>query len=737
MALMSTCLARLGSRFSITFDPNRREIDYGTLGLLCQQKAGLVVGIEQDGRTEILPLAAGGSDFFCVDQFLTMTSLRFEARSRNLGIALSVTITAPFWPRDEKTSLVPAYLFDCTVRKLDSVRWRRPQETVSRKGSLILGLRLPGAKPAVRKGALVYDYPVLACDVFRTGEGGADREYRDDRRKTTLHGTSRDILLPLKGPWRVRGETLAGSYDCSGADTAITFSASLIGYCGDALFERFGAALPLKYTAFWSRAEEVAEFVRQNADALREKSRSFDRLFAHDGLPAATRDLMAVSFQSYLLCSLWATGPVPDRTGKPGRNRDWFSVWEGSCWFNSTVDVTYNEAPFYFACWPELMEILFEEWSEHTNSFEDEKRRRARCYSDDDRHGNPLTEFPGAILEHDMGAGWSANGQSYHHAMPVEENANFLLLLYAHAKWWNREALFRKHAETCRLLTRYLLWSDSTGNGFPDRGTANTIDDANPAVQYGRDNVYLGVKRLCALHAAARILETTGDAELAAECRRQVRRAVATLNAGWLGDHFPVVLDKSARGLADSWSGKPLPYRSLPGWDGYSLYTSNGMLFLLMVGDLPPGIDLRKIRTDLRESLARSMTPYGCAHSDYDDSMVWVSMNMWRDCVAAYLGDNLLPQNERYWAQQVFANGIGSEKPNCFTETSLRNNLVWYPRGAASFAYTFAYAGLVLNRSKGIRRTRPAAPGRWPLLPLADWKKGRVPATGDAAALKR
>ncbi|NQT53644.1 DUF4965 domain-containing protein, partial [bacterium] len=328
-------------------------------------------------------------------------------------------------------------------------------------------------------------------------------------------------------------------------------------------------------------------------------------------------------------------------------------------------------------------------------------------------------------LEHDMGSGWTANGQSYHHAMPVEENANFLLLLYAHGVWWGRQELFAKYGELCQSLVEYLLWADSTGNGFPDRGTANTIDDATPAVQYGRDNVYLGIKRLAALHAARRIFDHIGQADWAERCRSEVDKAVATLNAGWLGDHFPVCLDKSAEGLVDCWSGEPLPYDVLPGWDAYSLYTTNGLLYLLMIDDLPEGLDPDRFRRDALAACRESMTTYGCGHSSGDKANVWISMNVWRDCAAAYLGEDLLANAERYWAQQQFGNSAGAEKPNCFTETSLTNNLVWYPRGAAAFGLPVAMARLVRNADG--HRVEPLGPGRWPLLALADWEAVTVP----------
>ncbi len=88
----------------------------------------------------------------------------------------------------------------------------------------------------------------------------------------------------------------------------------------------------------------------------------------------------------------------------------------------------------------------------------------------------------------------------------------------------------------------------------------------------------------------------------------------------------------------------------------------------------------------------------------------------------------MLANCERYWEQQLFANGPGAEKPNCFTETSLSNNLVWYPRNAAIFGLTMAMARLTRNTDrKTPDAIEPVKPGCWPLLPLADWKKGDVP----------
>jgi hypothetical protein len=471
----------------------------------------------------------------------------------------------------------------------------------------------------------------------------------------------------------------------------------------------------------------VAQFVEANYPELLEKATAFDALWTGSSQPASVQDLSAQSFQSYLMNTMWTTGE---------KLADWYSVWEGSCWFNSTVDVTYNEGMFYFTCWPELMEIIFEEWSHHANDAERDRERRA-IISDDDKFVTDAAEFdfPGAIMQHDMGAGWSANGMSYHHMMPVEENANFLLMLYAHGKWWGREKLWKKYGDLSRQLVEYLLWTDTTGNGFPDRGAANTIDDATPAVQYGRDNVYLGIKRLAALHAAGRMFDDIGDTSLARKCRKEVRTAVKTLNEGWLGDHWGVCLDKSAEGLVDCWTRKPLPYKTLPGWDAYSLYTTNGLLYLMMVDDLPKGLDPERLKSDVINATRESMTPYGCSHSSTDSRNMWVSMNVWRDAAAGYLGEDMLANAERYWAWQMFANGPGAEKPNCFCETSLTNNLVWYPRNTAIFGLTISTPRLTMTGKKDEEAAiAPIRSGRWPLLPLADWTKGVVPiAVADTA----
>jgi hypothetical protein len=67
-----------------------------------------------------------------------------------------------------------------------------------------------------------------------------------------------------------------------------------------------------------------------------------------------------------------------------------------------------------------------------------------------------------------------------------------------------------------------------------------------------------------------------------------------------------------------------------------------------------------------------------------------------------------------------------------FIDTYIYNNLSFYPRGATAMGYLMAGPRLVMDRlaAGGSRiSVEPdrTFPQRWPLLPLADWRAGKIP----------
>lgn len=728
MSLIAAVLGRLGSRYSIIFDPIRRKVQYGALGLMSQADCEMIIGLEdKNGEMELLPLAqSAGSYFLMVDQSITMTSICYEAFSEKFGTLLNVEFVAPFWPQDEKTSLVPGYIVNINLKKLTSIRGRACKGCV---GKVIFGLRIPNVIAEHGEGGLYLRYPVRIVEKPKVSADGFELGCKGDRQDTPLSGSSEDMIFGIEGQWQVEAGLLKADYDLEDTEE-INFSVGLACYCGDALFERFGKAMPLKYTRIWNNVNDVADYIKKDKKRLLKKSRAFDAIWQNSPMPLDMQKVTAYSFQSYLMNTLWAI--------EPDSKKDWFSVWEGCCLYNSTIDVTYNEAVFYFSCWPELLEKIFEQWAYHANDIEAEKERMASAPKNHAVKSLDPEEFnfEGIIMEHDMGAAWTANGQSYPHAMPVEENSNFLILLYAHGCWWGKKELFDKYLALIKKVTRYLLWADSTGNGFPDRGRANTFDDSSPAFQYGRDNVYLGIKRLAALHSAGRMFEYTGEEELAKKCFVEVKKAVKSLNASYLGDRFPVVLDKSSKGLMDCLDGSPLKGEVLQGWDDYSIFTSNGLLYLMMIDDMPAGLKKNLLKADILNATRKTMTRYGSSHSSKGNFMsVWISVNIWRDCLAGYFGEDMLENGSRYWDLQLFSNAQGSDKANCFTESLCTGGLFWYPRGIASFALMLSTAGLVINRLKNKHKCKPIRKGNWPILPDCNWKKNEICRAGRASHL--
>lgn len=695
MTPITTCLGRLGSRFSLQFDPIRKHLLYGAVGLFHQQESQLLVELRDDsGLTAALPFAGERPGFELLNQQQTMTRLRHDAHSLAGDARVEVEWVAPFLPHDHQMSEAPLYLVHVKVSKLKHrLRWTGPQQGIARHGVVRFALSLPDA--AVRSGPdgvrHRYDTPIRERR-STGGEGGGDRELDPTARhvgEDVAH--CEGLVKPLSDGWTLVDNGYELAYDL---DSGVAEGWLLVaGWFGESCFEGHRVAGPMSYVPLFGSIDGVADYAASNLARIDETSRFVDSLILDSSLPRSLQDLIAFSFHSYLSCTVGA-----DLGGKP-----WFSVWEGSCWYNSTIDVEYNNGLVYWGFWPELLETIFDRWQHHLRDAE------AGCY-----------------LEHDMGSGWTANGQSYHHPMECEENANWLLMLFAHGKWWGREELFETYAEVNRKLVEYLLWTDSTGNGFPNHGTANTIDDATPAVQYGRDQVYLGIKRAAALHAAARMFEAVGDDELADRCHDEVAACLDTLqNDGWLGDHYPVCIDRTADGLVDAWSGKPLPYDELPGWDAYSLYTTNGLLYLMMVDDLPAGLDRERLRIDALAARRACLTEYGCTHSSGDPDHLWVSMNLWRDQAACYLGEHLLGDADRYWQMEIAANA-GTEA-KCFIDTSYTNNLCNYPRGIASLGAIWAAAGMSVRAAEKVIRIAPPTACRVPLLTHVDWANLRAP----------
>ncbi len=685
---MVTVVGRLGSRFSLVFDPDTRHALHSALGRWLDFPTDLAIGVEtEDGRVRALPFTQRFPTFEVMEQSLTMCGVVFDARSWELGLRLQVEVMAPFYPRDEWTSLAPLFLFRFTLSPQERIFWQ-PAQRATTQGRLFLRLHRPNLHLTSAHDRLKVNYSVPKV-VWR-----GERERPEDLGQDAELWWCDERIVPLSPNAELLDDGVAFRFDLSDSRRC-QFDLLWCAFVDEPVLTVFGQPASFKYRWLFTDADAVAAFGQRHFADLWRKGQLMEDLIANAGLTKAQADLIRFSFQNFLLNSWWV---VRDD------GNEWFSVWEGSCYFHSTVDVEYNDALVYLAFWPELLEMLLDEWS----LFE-------------------LQDEVGSFLAHDMGGELEVGKQAYHHPMPVEENANFLLLLHCLWRWTGDDELIKRHSGLAKRLTAYFERSDTTGNGFPNLGVANTIDDASPAVQFAREQTYLAVKTLCACHAASQMAEALEEDEWAQQCQRIISRIRRTLDEqAWLGDHYAVCLERSAEGLVDAWTGEPLS-GELVGWDAYSIYTANGLLYLLLSANAPE-LNWERLRTDIVNAYWQTLTEYGCTHTSADRSNVWVSQNLWRDFVAAYLGVSLPDNASRYLALQTFMNTSGLAKG--FIDTYLTNNLCFYPRGITSIGYLFALCGLQIDKGRNEVRLRRTAPYPcWvPLLPLADWERGIVPA---------
>jgi len=703
MHLMEDVLAKLGSRIRINFQPRNRCVRYSPLGFLYDQEIDLVLGVRYKGKIRALPFTKKGTPVECIEQEITPTSIRFRARVEREGPELDVTFTAPWYPGDAKLSTAPFFIVDVTVRKNRWSHYWQKHDAV--EGELVIGIGGVRPAPKAKGRSLRWQQTCkLVPEVYipypherpiRPGhemaeEGGTPRPREGWEWSTSAQIPSTSAIVSLDSKAKVKSGLLSVPFSTR-LDEEQHFTFLWAGYIREPVMEVRGKQHRFKYTDFFKNVDAVLAYAKGQLKAIRRKVELLDRTLAAEPFGKATRDLTAYAMHSYMHCSWW-TRAVKGRD-------EWFSVWEGNCMMHSTVDVEYNCSPILLMLWPELLEKTM---SQH-----------------------PHYQKPDGFFSHDMGALLQANTDFYHHEMEVEENCNYILMAYALWKVCDRPRTVDKQYKAILKALDYNVAADTTGDGIPDTGTANTVDDGSAAVQYSKEQTYLAVKALASFVAGSFIAQRRGDNKTTLRCRAQARKIARTVRKAWLGDHFPVCIDKEAEGIVDSWTGKPLPYKELPGWDAYTLYGGNGLLYLLMSGTAA-GIDLKLFREDVVNATRESLCEYGCYHSSSDTTNLWISQNMWRDMVAGYLGVDLFNMADRYWAFEVYENTSG--RGGCFTDTHGNNWLAYYPRGTAILGYAYAMAGVVVDREAKVVRCRPARyPLRIPLLTLADWAKGRIP----------
>ncbi len=691
--LQEALLGRLGSRFSMNFRPKERKIYLSPMGRFYDQPVDIGIGLRLNDKTYILPFAnIDGVEYFSkVEQEFLIEGLEYKVRDDKIGLEFICRIHAPFYPNDLKISSAPFFYIDMSIKSF--LHGRNDFQPINGEWFFSLSggkidntntITLP-LTSQLDKNCWYYskDCPPGLEFPFSESKFYGDIKVTPIQPNMGWNTNSNSANVCLSKPFILKSP-----------DDILKETLIISGYQPNIILKAWDKDCCFQYTDLFKNIDEVIEYACSERNGLLQKTTLFTDTISKASIGASTKSLIACGFQNYLANSWWVLGD---------NGEDWFFIWEGWCCFHSTLDVEYNNSWFALLYWPELIEKQIDAWFKEIQ--------------------------PEGFPSHDIGVLLEVASQIYPHHMPVEESCNLLLLIYAMWRFRNYQK-WKQYLPQLVKVVEYLVTTDTTGNGFPNLGVENTVDDAAASVQYAKEQTYLGVKTLSSLTAFMELVKNLPESEslqsLVEKSQNMIGKIKKTMESvAWLGDHYAVCLPQSTEGLRDTWTGKEVKGNNLNGWDAYSLYTTNGLLFLLATG-LKPELNYERLLVDLRNSLEKSLTSYGCTHSSVDQSNIWLSQNIWRDQIASYLGIDLLDMTERYWKFLEWENTQG--RGGCYVDTYGWNWLSYYPRGITSIGILASSIGLQVNAEKMEVKLSPIRlPCRFPITILADWKNSFIP----------
>lgn len=694
--LYETMLAKFGSRIVFIPVPRKRCIRQGLMGFYYDKPVQTTLAVHYEGvvralpfsrKYELSPLPERNQIFESIRQEIGLTYVKYYCHSEEIPFETTWTIIAPFYPKDIELSVAPFFYILVEVQNLTEKKI---------KGSALLAMenvlgRGEGNEDLRRKAkSSLYQETDLVGFVFEDSDVSGERVGVVTRKQNISYAIG-DLSQKLYLDFASRGR-LANTIDdrfLYSTSSGLSWEFELkvgekrerifiyAGYHSHSTLRVHQEKSYFLYTKYFKNLKEVIRYAWEGKGEIRRKICFFEEIVTQSSLPESTRKLISFSFQSYVANTWW----VRTEGGK-----EYFTVWEGSCRFHSTLDVAYNIELFSLFFWPELLKKQLEEWS---------------CY------------FLNGWLSHDIGDDLYICGQTYDHDMPVEENLNYLLLLYAYWKFTADDEFVSQKYRLIKKLIFYLHSQDKDGDGIPDtpRAVLNTFDDASYGIQGSQGQSYLGVKCLAGYLAGRAFSRHQKDKKFEEECEERIKTLTTTLlQKNWLGDHFAICLDRKV-----SYSNE------------YSMHTANGLLYLLLTDTKFP-LSLELFRQDMEVHLNKLMGRYGCTHSTADYTL-WVSQNIWRDIVGLYLGVETLENSLKYWE---FERDQNIWKGGAFTDIYRYGfhlmDLYRYPRGLASFGYLYAVGGVSVDVVEGkLKIASPLTSFKIPLTLGADGERLRVP----------
>ncbi len=488
--------SRFGSRFSFNWYFSQQEVTSSVLGTLEDRNTHLVIRIKRGNQEEqIFPLLPNGN-FTTQSVNLGLTSQKTVFKNNHLDFLLD--IISPFSPSDSAESRTnqinsaPFFYLDLSlVNRSDSEEevvidflLTNYQEVKQRKHYETIYLNDQVRSDGIRALSWAKDPGVKAI----TGN--------------KLTGASWKVkLAPLSS--QTKTLVYAGFLD----------KEILI----DASSEK-ERKLIFAYNRWFDDIDEVIDFAFLNEKEIRKKSEDFEKMVLTSSLSPQQKWLLAQTFHSYLSNTWLVYEPKK-------KNELEYYVWEGEFKYLNTVDVAYDYALFEGKYFPWVIKLELESWKKHAKK--DEK---------------------GIVIPHDLGRRFRiAGSQAYTFTkkgdeernktsiMPVEENANFILLTYWYWKKSNDNQFLDNLLPLINNLVDSLIARDSNNNGIADKdiGITTYDNDGNLALKEGPDNSYLALKQLAAYLTVEEMSQFLNNHDLKEKSGKQAQLITQSLKEAY------------------------------------------------------------------------------------------------------------------------------------------------------------------------------------------------------------
>ncbi len=669
MQLMSWQIARLGSRFSLFFEPHHRRVMHSALGRLIDRPLDLMVGlVEPDGTELALPFSHRGEPFHNAEQFERMNSITYRGFSRAYGLRFEFNVHSVFYPQDEKLCIMPAIYLEFRVNPTAPLRGANAED---RPDNVKLCLRLnrldthfdadAGHIDMTYHHAIDEQHPPVTVHE-RIASLNAGVEVEPDRRGLTLEIPVTELGSGIK--WRL----VWGAFCDGNILHAATGNSADVG--------RF------RYTRYYQNLDEVMADATEHRDDRLAKSRRFEKALEQAPLRMAQAHLCHQGFQTFLGSTFWCDQG----------SGEWFSNWASNGRPDPSLEEEYHVALVYLTLWPGLLATQFDRWAQRERS-----------------HGE------------------SEGGYLYHpDSSPVEENAHFLLLLQAYTRWTGDVSVVCRHAELIQRLAAYEKWTDRYNCAFPTDGATADTGPVNPLPR----QTGAAIKRVAGLAAAADLLTRVDQDEASAQLDALVQENVNKIEeAAWIGDHYARSVDRTLSVDYDDFADADLAQHDHSEREAYCLNTGSALLLPIMIGHAPL-LDRDRLIKDLVNATRETIAPYGCSENSVERDDILISHNLWRDQLARYLGLSIPTYAQCYWDLQTMHNT--GEQSLGFTDTYVNETRSFSPRGIAAIGAMLAYPRLIIDRLAPGGARISVEPDRdfnqrWPLFPLADWAVGKIP----------